>query len=162
MGRDRFWPVEVHLSGDEAYRVVPRPAVDGRGRAVVSNAGGTLLLRTAMAVELDTALSTELGRWRRPTARHDPGKIVLDLAVSLAIGGDYLADIAPATGAARRVRSGPLGPDGVRLIGTLAADAPTALTAIDTARAAARVTAATPPTRCRGGVASATSRIRRR
>lgn len=32
--------------------------------------------------------------WRRPMAVHDPGKILLDLAVSLAIGGDCLADFA--------------------------------------------------------------------
>lgn len=106
-----------------------RPAVDGRGRAVVSHAGGTLLLRTAMAVGLDTALSAELGRWRRPTARHDPGRIVLDLAVSLAIGGDCLADIAQL-----RAQPGVFGPVASdptvsRLIATLAADAPAALAA---------------------------------
>jgi len=58
----------------------PRPVVDGKGRSVVAHAGGTLLLRTAAAVGLDAALSAEMSRWRRPTARHDPGKIVLDLA----------------------------------------------------------------------------------
>jgi hypothetical protein len=70
----------------------PPLAVDGSGRKVVSGAGGVLLTRTAIAVGLDAALSAALARWRRPFARHDPGKIVLDLAVSL--GGDCLADIA--------------------------------------------------------------------
>jgi len=116
----------------------PRPVVDGRGRAVVSHAGGTLLLQTAAAVGLDTALSTELGRWRKPTARHDPGKIVLDLAVSLALGGDCLADVAQL-----RAQPGVFGPVASdptvsRLITTLARDAPAALAAIDRARAAAR------------------------
>ncbi len=32
--------------------------------------------------------------WRRPLARHDPGKIICDLAIALAVGGDCLADIA--------------------------------------------------------------------
>ena len=33
-------------------------------------------------------------RWRKPTAVHDPAKIIMDLAVTLALGGDCLADIA--------------------------------------------------------------------
>jgi hypothetical protein len=41
-----------------------------------------------------SSLSTALARWRKPNARHDPAKIVLDLAVTLALGGDSLADIA--------------------------------------------------------------------
>ena len=75
-------------------RCYPGLVVDGRGSSVVPNAGAVLLLRTAEAVGLDAALSAGLAPWRRPLARHDPGKIVLDLAVSLAIGGDCLADIA--------------------------------------------------------------------
>ena len=71
----------------------PRLAVDGRGRKVVSGAGGVVLTRTAATVGLDQALSDALAPWRRPLARHDPGKIVLDLAISLAMGGDCLADI---------------------------------------------------------------------
>ena len=72
----------------------PALAVDGRGLSVVPNAGAVLLLRTAEAVGLVGALSDALGPWRRPTARHDPGKVLLDLAVSLALGGDCLADLA--------------------------------------------------------------------
>jgi hypothetical protein len=65
----------------------PRLAVDGSGRKVVSGAGGVLLTRTATVLGLDAALSAALAPWRRPLARHDPGKIVLDLAISLAMGG---------------------------------------------------------------------------
>ncbi|MBA3524835.1 MAG: IS1380 family transposase [Geodermatophilaceae bacterium] len=116
----------------------PRPVVDGKGRAVVAHAGGTLLLRTAASVGLDRELSAGLERWRRPTARHDPGKIVLDLAVSLALGGDCLADVGQL-----RAQPGVFGPVASdptvsRLIARLAADAPAALAAIDRARAAAR------------------------
>src|SRR4051794_31514266 len=71
----------------------PVLAVDGRGSSVVPNAGAVLLLRTAEAVGLGEALSAAVAPWRRPTARHDPGKVLLDLAVSLAVGGDCLADI---------------------------------------------------------------------
>src|SRR3954463_12879922 len=116
----------------------PRLAVDGQGKKVVSGAGGVLLTRAAAAVGLDSALSAALARWRRPLTRHDPGKIVLDLALSLAIGGDCLADIA-------QLRAHPQGfgpvawdPTGSRCIDPLAADAPAALAAIAAARAAAR------------------------
>ena len=32
--------------------------------------------------------------WRKPLARHDPAKVVLDVAVSLALGGDACRDAA--------------------------------------------------------------------
>jgi hypothetical protein len=69
---------------------------------------------------------------------HHPAKIVLDLAVGLAVGGDCLADVAV-------VRDepdlfGPVASDATvsRLVDTLAGDVDAALAAIDTARAAAR------------------------
>jgi hypothetical protein len=116
----------------------PALAVDGQGSSVVPNAGAVLLLRTARTVGLDAALSEAVARWRRPTARHDPGKIVLDLAVSLAVGGDCLADLAQLRAAPEVF--GPVASDPTvsRLIDTLAADAPAALAAIAAARATAR------------------------
>jgi hypothetical protein len=119
----------------------PRLAVDGHGSSVVPNAGAVLLLRTAEAVGLDAALSQAIKPWRRPLARHDPGKILLDLAVSLAVGGDCLADLAQLRAAPEVF--GPVASDPTvsRLIDTLAADAPAALAAIASARAAARATA---------------------
>jgi hypothetical protein len=119
----------------------PRLTVDGHGSSVVPNAGAVLLLRTAEAVGLDAALSQALEPWRRPLARHDPGKILLDLAVSLAVGGDCLADLAQLRTAPEVF--GPVASDPTvsRLIDTLAADAPAALAALATARATARTTA---------------------
>jgi hypothetical protein len=116
----------------------PALAVDGRGRRVVSGAGGVLLTRTAASVGLDRALSEALAPWRKPFARHDPGKIVLDLAISLAIGGDCLADIAQLR--AHPQVFGPVASDPTvsRCLDTLARDATAALAAIQTARAAAR------------------------
>src|SRR3954454_11650530 len=73
----------------------PRLAVDGQGKRVVSGAGGVLLTRTATTVGLDAALSAALRPWRRPLARHDPGKVLLDLAISLAIGGGAPGHISP-------------------------------------------------------------------
>ena len=119
----------------------PRLTVDGHGSSVVPNAGAVLLLRTAEAVGLDAALSEAIEPWRRPLARHDPGKILLDLAVSLAVGGDCLADLGQLRAAPEVF--GPVASDPTvsRLIDTLAADAPAALAAIASARASARATA---------------------
>jgi hypothetical protein len=119
----------------------PRARVDVRDGGVVSHAGGVLLTATIGRVGLDQALSQALARWRRPHAVHDPAKVVLDLAVTLALGGDCLADIAllrSAPGVFGLVASDPTVS---RTIDVLAGDAPAALAAIDTARAAARARA---------------------
>jgi len=119
----------------------PSLAVDGQGASVVPNAGAVVLLRTAEAVGLTAALSQAVAPWRRPLARHDPGKILLDLAVSLAVGGDCLADLAQLRAAPEVFGAVASDPTVSRLISTLAADAPAALAAIASARAAARATA---------------------
>ena len=112
--------------------------VDGSGRRLVSNAGSVLLLHAARAAGLDRGLSQALTPWRPRFAVHDPGKIILGLAVSLAIGGDCLSDIAQLRGTPAVFGSVASDPTVSRLIGRLAADAPKALAAIDDARAAAR------------------------
>ena len=61
---------------------------------MVSRAGAVVLVETVRRLGLDGALSTTLGPWRRPMALHDPGKVVLDLAIAIALGGDRLADVA--------------------------------------------------------------------
>jgi hypothetical protein len=116
----------------------PRLAVDGQGRKVVSGAGGVLLTRTAATVGLERALSVALAPWRRPAARHDPGKILLDLAISLAMGGDCLADVAQLR--AHPEVFGPVASDPTvsRLIDTLAGDSAAGLAAIHAARSVAR------------------------
>ena len=87
---------------------------------------------------LGQGLSGGLARWRAPRAVHDPGKIIADLMVTLALGGDCLADIAVLR--AQPVLAGPVAPGPVvsRLISALAADALRALKAIRRARDAAR------------------------
>jgi hypothetical protein len=119
----------------------PRLVVDGSGRKVVSGAGGVLLTRTATAVGLDEALSGALAPWRRPLARHDPGKIVLDLAISLAIGGDCLADIGQLRAHPEVFGAVASDPTVSRCVDSLAADSVAALNAISAARAAARARA---------------------
>jgi hypothetical protein len=116
----------------------PRVQTDTAATRIVSQAGAVSLVETIRAAGLDRGLSQALSRWRKPLARHDPGKIVTDLAIALAVGGDCLADVA-----VLRAEPGVFGPVASdptvsRLIDTLAADADRALKAIDAARAAAR------------------------
>lgn len=119
----------------------PSLSVDTAGRGIVSQAGSITLVRTAQQVGLIDALSAGLRPWRKPLASHNPGKILTDLAIAVAIGGDCLADLAVLRG-----QSGVFGlvasdPTVSRLIATLAADADAALAAINTARATARAAA---------------------
>ncbi len=118
--------------------VYPQPHHDIGGTRVVGQAGGLLLTRTALVSGLAGGLSRALSRWRKPLAIHDPGKILCDLAISLALGGDCLADVG-------QLRSEPSvygrvasDPTISRLISTLAADAAVALKTIDRARAQSR------------------------
>jgi hypothetical protein len=108
------------------------------GESLVSHAGGALLVETARRSGLATKLSRLLGPWRLPGATHDPGKIVLDLATAVALGGDAACDIAVV-----RAQPGVFGPVASdptvsRLIARLAKDADAALAAITEARAVAR------------------------
>ena len=97
-----------------------------------------LLAETLRVTGLGEGLSAGLARWRAPRAVHDPGKILGDLAMTLALGGDCLADIAVLR--SQPDLAGPVASDPVvsRLISALAADTPRALRAIRKARAAAR------------------------
>src|SRR6202167_3818327 len=122
------------------HRTACRPSivVSADGTGLVSQAGGLLLTQTLQATGLEAGLTAALQRWRAPRAVHDPGKIITDLAVALALGGDCLADIAvlrAEPGLHGLVASDPVVS---RLVTRLAADAPRALKAIRAARAAAR------------------------
>jgi hypothetical protein len=121
--------------------VRPKLRVSADGTAIVSQAGAVLLTKTLRVSGLDRQLSAGLQRWRAPRAVHDPGKIIGDLAVAVALGGDCLADIAVLR--SQPDLSGLVASDPVvsRLITQLAADTPRALKAIRSARAAARAQA---------------------
>jgi hypothetical protein len=116
----------------------PKIMVSADGSGIVCQAGGLLLTQTLRATGLDRGLDAALERWRQPRAVHSPGKIITDLAVAVALGGDCLADVAMLR--AQPELSGPVASDPVvsRLVTRLAAEAPRALKAIRAARAAAR------------------------
>jgi hypothetical protein len=59
----------------------------------VSHAGAALLTEAADRLGLTAALSNELACLRERRSPHDPGRVVRDLAVMLADGGDALSDL---------------------------------------------------------------------
>jgi hypothetical protein len=119
----------------------PRVRVAGSDSGAVSQAGSVVLTETVRTVGLDRELSTALAPWRKPLAVHDPGKVITDQALTLAVGGDCLADIA-----LLRAEQGVFGlvgsdPTVSRTASGLAGDADRVLAAINKARAVARAKA---------------------
>lgn len=116
----------------------PRVRIEGGGRVVVSQAGSVLLVETVRKAGLDTAIAAALTPWRRPRAMHDPGKILLDVALAVALGGDCLADVAMLR--AEPAVFGPVASDPTvsRLVDALAASGEKALRASRAARAEVR------------------------
>lgn len=105
---------------------------------MISTVGGVLLAQIARITGLDRHLSLGVRLWRRSRAIHDPAKILVDLAITVALGGDCAADIAllrAQPGVFGKVASDPTVSRGIDDL----ADAGTeALTAIRAARASAR------------------------
>jgi hypothetical protein len=112
--------------------------VESGGESLISSAGASMLLSTARVSGLARALSEGLAPWRAARSVHDPGKTVLDLAVAIALGGDCLADIGVVR--AQPELFGPVASDPTvsRLVDALAEQPQEAISAIRTARAAAR------------------------
>jgi hypothetical protein len=108
------------------------------GESLISSAGASLLVDTARLAGLDTTLSRALSPWHRPGAVHDPAKIVLDLAMAVALGGDCLADLGVVRAQPHLFGPSASDPTVSRLVAKLALDAPNALAALRRARAAAR------------------------
>jgi hypothetical protein len=100
-----------------------------------SRTGAALLAECADRLGLSDALSVALGM--RERGRHDPGRVVRDLAVMLADGGDCLADLRAIRD--QRVLFGPVASDATafRLIDAIASDS-ALLDGLRAARARAR------------------------
>jgi hypothetical protein len=122
----------------DGRRLTVEVSADGAG--VVSHAGAALLAEAADRLGLTGALSGGLAGMRQRRGGHDPGRVVRDLAVMLADGGDCLSDL-------RAVRDqqalfGPVASNATafRVIDEIARD-PALLAAVRDARARARARA---------------------
>ena len=74
--------------------VRPPLRVSADGRGVVSHAGSRLLADLADRTTLAAGLSAALAGLGRPRAMHDPGRVLVDLAVAVADGAECISDIA--------------------------------------------------------------------
>src|SRR5438309_3456929 len=71
----------------------PPLKVTADGKGVVSHAGSRLLAEMADASGLTDALSEAMAPMCKRARRHDPGRVLVDLAVTLGDGGDALSDL---------------------------------------------------------------------
>lgn len=78
----------------QATTTRPKIIVAADGAGVVSHVGSRLLADVADRTRLTGELSEALGGLRRPRARHDPGRVLVDLAVAVADGATAISDIA--------------------------------------------------------------------
>ena len=74
--------------------VRPSLLVSADGRGVVSHAGSRLLVDLAERTTLTGELTAVLAGLARPRAVHDPGRVLVDLAVAVADGAQCISDIA--------------------------------------------------------------------
>jgi hypothetical protein len=127
--------------------------VEAGSESLLSSAGASMLLGTAAVSGLCRALSVALEPCQAGRAVHDPGKMVLDLAFAVALGGDCLADVAV-------VRAQP------ELFGSVASDATLSRlieALVDHSFLGTRLRAARHPSCARRhGTASRDERLRRR
>ncbi|MFN2638224.1 MAG: IS1380 family transposase [Gemmatimonadaceae bacterium] len=116
----------------------PSLVVTADGTGVAAHTGSRLLADMADALGLTAGLSAAMAPTRQRRSAHDPGRVLVDLAVSVADGGTSMSDL-------KVLRNQP------EVFGTVASD-PTAwrvlasvdddvLVAVNAARAAARATA---------------------
>ena len=129
-GKDTF---VVKNSG--LYPVV---GVESGQVSAVGLAGARLLTETSGVTGLGNELSQVLSAWRRPGSVHDPGKIILDLAVCVALGGRCLSDLSLLR--CDKEVFGPVASDPTvsRLVGTLADHVEAVEAAVNRARTVAR------------------------
>src|SRR5271170_2232953 len=67
--------------------------VTADGAGLVSHAGTALLGQVADKLGLTRALSTRLAGVKQRRRGHDPGRVIRDLAVMLADGGECVSDL---------------------------------------------------------------------
>jgi hypothetical protein len=119
----------------QATTTRPRMTATADGEGVVSHAGSRLLADVADRTTLTAQLAEALAGLRKARARHDPGRVLVDMAVAVADGATTISDVAVLA-------------DQVELFGAVASDSTcwrlldrldvTTLGAVASARAVAR------------------------
>ena len=117
---------------------VPNLVLDLARGSLVTFAGGVLVRQTVKIAGVQRELSSALAPWRLAGARHDPGKVIVDLATAVALGGDCAADLGVVRSQPQLYGQVASDPTVSRLIARLAADIDIALPAIRAARAGCR------------------------
>ena len=72
----------------------PKITATADGEGVVSHAGSRLLADVADRSTLTGQLAEVLAGLRKPRARHDPGRVLVDMAVAVADGATTISDVA--------------------------------------------------------------------
>ena len=116
----------------------PQAGVEAGEVPAVGPAGARLLTGTVRATGLDVGLSGALAPWRRPLAVHDPGKIIVDLALCAALGGDHLSDLSLLRGQGEVFGPVASDPTVCRLVKILAGNADAVEAAVEAARGEVR------------------------
>ena len=119
----------------DGRRLTVEVTADGEG--LVSHAGVALLGEAADQLGLTKALSRALGGVRQRRGRHDAGRVLRDLAVMVADGGDCLSDLRAVRDQEPLFGQVASNATAFRLIDRIAAD-PQLLDAVRAARARAR------------------------
>jgi len=71
----------------------PRVVVRADGAGLVGHAGSRLLAELAERSGLEAALSRALSPMAKRVRRHDPARVLVDLAITLAAGGECISDL---------------------------------------------------------------------
>jgi Transposase DDE domain group 1 len=78
----------------QATTTRPKITATADGEGVVSHGGSRLLADVSDRTTLTAQLSEALGGLRKPRARHDPGRVLVDMAVAVADGARTISDVA--------------------------------------------------------------------
>ena len=78
----------------QATTTRPKITATADGAGVVSHAGSRLLADVADQTTLTGQLSQTLAGLRKPRARHDPGRVLVDMAVAVADGATTISEVA--------------------------------------------------------------------
>lgn len=117
---------------------VPGLVLDPVRESLISSSGALLVKEVIRVAGLDRGVSRALSRWRSPRVTHDPGKVLLDVATAVALGGDCLADLAVVRAQPELFGTVASDPTVSRVFAALAADVDDAVATIREVRAQAR------------------------